>query len=68
MANESAEGNGPKVKLTSSALAGLQGNVQTAGLVSLPHASLVDSDTDLIGAESDHKFGLSKLKRPVRKN
>ena len=29
------------------------------------HASVVDSDTDLMSAESDQKFSLTKFKRPV---
>lgn len=35
------------------------------GPSSLSHASVVDSESDLMGAESDSKFSLSKLKRPV---
>nr|XP_027204870.1 uncharacterized protein LOC113798515 isoform X1 [Dermatophagoides pteronyssinus] len=34
------------------------------GPSSLSHASVVDSESDLMGAESDSKFSLSKLKRP----
>lgn len=31
----------------------------------LNHAAVVDTESDLIGAESESKFSLSKLKRPV---
>lgn len=31
----------------------------------LNHAAVLDTDSDLIGAESESKFSLSKLKRPV---
>ncbi|KAH7639155.1 hypothetical protein HUG17_3188 [Dermatophagoides farinae] len=34
------------------------------GPASLSHAAVVDSESDLMGAESDSKFSLSKLKRP----
>lgn len=65
LANESGEGDGPKVV----AMGGPpmhQGNFgpsqQGPGL---SHAVVVDSEHDLLGAETEPKFSLSKFKRPV---
>lgn len=54
LANES--NNGEQVSIA----------VAPGGPASLSHAAVVDSDTDLLGAESDTKFSLAKFKRPVR--
>lgn len=35
------------------------------GQPGLAHAAVLDTDRDLLGAESDNKFSLSKLKKPV---
>lgn len=73
LANESGEGDGPKMVVAMGGPPLHQGNFghpsQSQGQgqqgPGLSHAAVVDSEHDLLGAETEPKFSLSKFKRPV---
>ena len=68
LANESGEGDGPRVVAMAAPSPPLSMNHQQHHQHQQPglsHAVVVDSEHDLIGAETEPKFSLSKFKRPV---